>query len=367
MTNSCEPQLPSGLSYHRSNPAEYEGMKAHAGHYNQVKLPKYSKSPSGKKIRKGFRTISIPNNQLMSLQSEFSPALESLGVGIHPAAHAYRRSRGICTMAKKHVGKKFVLRVDLKDCFPSITFDMVNKALPANTPMKLRSMIRDFAFLDGGLPQGAPSSPLLSNLALYDLDVSLQRLADKWRFMGVAKRGSYPIRLTRMQPITYTRYCDDLVFSSDYRYLTHIIPKVRRLIWDYGLKVNEKKIIHSKYSSRQYVTGVVVNEKMSAPRAMRRFLRSEMHRITMDVVFGRSPKMHRVSSSGELADLNPDKPDYPFDVFRGKVAHVKHINPEQGAKLESLLNIMIEVHTVDQDHWSDATSEYTRKRKDTSK
>ena len=367
MTNSCEPQQAPVPSYFRSNLSQYEGMTAHAGLYREIQLPKYSKSPSGKKIPKGFRTINAPTTELKSLQLELMSALEAHGVGIHPAAHAYRRSRGICTMAKHHVGKKHVIRLDLKDFFSSVTVDMVFRALPPTLPQKLFNMIRDWCFLDGVLPQGAPSSPLLSNIALFHLDMDMQRLADSWRYMGVAKRGSYPANLARMQPIAYTRYCDDLVFSSDYRYMTHIIPKVRALIKDRGLHVNEKKVIHNTHSSRQYVTGVVVNEKMSAPRAMRRFLRSEMHRITMDVVFGRSPKMQRRDESGGLVDLNQQKPDFPFDVYKGKVAHIKHINPEQGAKLESLLNIMIEVHTVDQDHWSDATSEYTLKRNDTSK
>ena len=367
MTDRCEPQLSEVPSYFRSDLSQYEGKNAHAGLYNEIKLPKYSKSPSGKKIPKGFRTINAPSEELKSLQSELMDALQAHGVGIHPAAHAYRRSRGICTMAKNHVGKKHVIRVDLKDFFPSVTASMVLRALPADVPKALVTMIKNWCFLDGVLPQGAPSSPLLSNIALYQLDRDMQELADNWRFAGVAKRGTYPAKLTRFHPITYTRYCDDLVFSSDYRFMTHIIPKIRALISDHGLKVNEKKIIHSTYSGRQYVTGVVVNEKMSAPRAMRRFLRSEMHRVAMDVVFGRCPQMRKVDETGAELPLNPDKPDHPFAVYQGKVAHIKHINPEQGEKLEFLLNILIEIHTLDRDQWSDATSEYVLNRKDTSK
>lgn len=367
MTDRCEPQLSEVPSYFRSNLSQYEGKQAHAGLYQEIKLPKYSKSPSGKKIPKGFRTINAPIPALKNLQSELVSALEEYGVGVHPAAHAYRRSRSICTMARQHVGKKHVIRVDLKDFFPSVTREDVLNALPPNVPRKLRDMISNWCFLDGVLPQGAPSSPLLSNIALYGLDLDMQRLADSWRFAGVAKPGTYPQNLTRFYPITYTRYCDDLVFSSDYRYMTHIIPKIKALVSKRGFTVNPKKIIHTTYSGRQYVTGVVVNEKMSAPRGLRRWLRSDMHRIAMDAYFGRAQKMHKIDENGQEVPLNQDKPEYPFDVYKGQVAHVKHINTEQGEKLEALLNIMIEVHTLEQDQWSDATSEYVRKRKDTTK
>ncbi len=365
MTDRCEPQLSEVPSYFRSDLSQYEGNQAHAGLYQEIKLPKYSRSPSGKKIPKGFRTINAPIPALKSLQSELVSALEEHGAGVHPAAHAYRRSRSICTMARQHVGKKHVIRVDLKDFFPSVTRDHVLSALPKNLPLKLYHMISNWCFLDGVLPQGAPSSPLLSNIALYRLDEDMQRLVDRWRFAGAAAQGTYPQHLTRFYPITYTRYCDDLVFSSDYRYMTHIIPKIKALVSRKGFTVNPKKIIHTLHSGRQYVTGVVVNKKMSAPRRLRRWLRSAMHRITMDTYFGRAQKMHKIDEAGQEVHINPGRPEYPFDVFQGQVAHVKHINTEQGEKLESLLNIMIEVHTLEQDQWSDATSEYVHKRKDT--
>jgi retron-type reverse transcriptase len=116
---------------------------------------------------------------------------------------------------------------------------------------------------ENGLPQGAPTSPRLSNLVNYILDVRLTRLARRWKGQ-------------------YTRYADDITFSfpKDYpRHVRGVIQKTRRILKGLGYTLNHSKIRILRAHQRQTVTGLVVNDRVRISRRQRRLLRAVEHHL----------------------------------------------------------------------------------------
>lgn len=338
--------------------------KASSRHYYKFEIPK-EKKVRGKKVTVGVRQITAPKDDLKKLQTQLMRELRAYNVGVHDAAHAYRHARNINTMALPHVKKRRRLRLDLENFFPSVTEKMVLRALPKTVPRDLVIRIKNWCFLDGVLPQGAPSSPLLSNIALYGLDVRLAGLAKKWRLYSRADLPKeLPDRKVRFPAITYSRYCDDIVFSSNYVYLEELIHSIVGIIESYGLKVNPKKTHCASNSSRQCVTGIVVNEKLSVQRSTRKLLRAELHNLILDTANGKCPAMGRLNEDGDVVPLNIKNPDMPFCILQGQVAFVTSVCAEQGAPLKRQLDILIDVHTQPAERWSEGTIAYINKHAD---
>jgi RNA-directed DNA polymerase len=194
----------------------------------------------------------------------------------HPIAHAYARGRGIVSNAQQHVGKAWVLHLDLVNFFGSITQEMVFNAL--------KGLLLDFSHDEigvisrlccraGCLPQGSPASPILSNLVCFGMDEQLWALAQR---LG----------------LTVTRYSDDIYFSSTSAILPEEIAKVRgrgasqhvalglplKRIFDLqGFDVNFTKVRFQDRTGRQWVTGCVVNDRVNVPRAYYHAVRSRLH------------------------------------------------------------------------------------------
>ena len=170
--------------------------------------------------------------------------------------------RSIVTNAAKHKGAKVVVNIDLKDFFPSITKEMVASGTFKNKlePTEFKDVLR-FCFSKGRLPQGAPTSPAIANIVCWKLDVRLAALAAQpsWR-------------------ATYTRYADDLTFSSRKgRALHKIIPLITKVVEEEGFSVNTDKIRVMRHTGRISVTGLVVNRKVNLPREEARRLRAIFH------------------------------------------------------------------------------------------
>jgi RNA-directed DNA polymerase len=145
----------------------------------------------------GTRTIHAPIKPLKDIQ-------KALSVLLAPAyspslrVHGYVAGRSILTNADRHKRKRWVFRVDLKDFFPSINFGRVRGLFlspPFNYPDQVATLIAQICCHQNGLPHGAPTSPLVSNLTCRGLDRTLATLA-------------------RVERCHYTRYCDDLTFST---------------------------------------------------------------------------------------------------------------------------------------------------------
>ena len=210
-------------------------------------------------------------------------------------AHGFIHGRSIVSCAKEHTGKKFVLKLDLKNFFPSISRDMVYGAMFSElTPENVKIIIPaiELCLMDGRLPQGAPTSPAISNIVCKPLDMVLYGIAERFG-------------------LTYTRYADDLIFSSNDDTIYKVIPIIKSTIVKFGLVVNEKKVKVLKKHQRQTVTGLVVNAdgKTSVRRKKRMNLRAFMHQI----LIGKKP-LDRVN----------------INRLRGNVNLINMANPEQG-------------------------------------
>lgn len=249
------------------------------------------------------RWIEAPNEDLKRVQRKL---MHHIFYRIAPTkfAHGFIRGKSIVSNANEHVGKKFVLKMDLKNFFPSISKDMVYSSMEDildNVTGPVITKAIDLCLLKGRLPQGAPTSPALSNIYMRYVDLSL------W---GIAKK----------LKINYSRYADDLIFSSDSDILYKIIPIIKKCIARFNLAVNEKKVKVLKYYQRQSVTGVVVNSKPSVKSITRRKLRAYMHNI----IVGKVP-LDRVN----------------YNKLKGHVNFINMVNPEQGKWFEEKLRLII--------------------------
>jgi RNA-directed DNA polymerase len=162
--------------------------------------------------------------------------------------------------ARFHRNQKMVLSLDIKDFFASIKYGRVlNFYGTLGYSQSVRTLLAKLCTLDDALPQGAPTSPALSNLLSVRLD---KRLA------------SFALQ----NNLRYTRYADDITFSGKFN-PGKVISLVRTVVATEGLELNEKKTRLMERHQRQEVTGVVVNEKLQAPRDKRRNLRQAIYYI----------------------------------------------------------------------------------------
>jgi hypothetical protein len=239
--------------------------------------------------------------------------VEKLPVSEH--AHAFRRGRSIRTCAEPHVRKRFVLKLDLKDFFPSVTFARVRGLLIAygysypvattlgvlvteaeRQPVEVDGNVFHVPIGERHCVQGAPTSPGICNALLLRLDHRLAGLA--------GKRG-----------LVYTRYADDLAFSGDVdrNAANRVRALASRIIEEEGFRVNTDKTRLMGQGHRQTVTGVVVNQVLGLSRQERRRLRAMAHQL-------------RGNSSGEPRPaLNA--------MLRGKLAYLSMLNPSQAVQL----------------------------------
>ena len=257
----------------------------------------------------GKRLIMAPKRRLKAIQRRLlSLLVEKLPVSEH--AHAFRRGRNIRTGAEPHVGKRFVLKLDLKDFFPSVTVARVRGLLiaygysfPVATTLAvlMTESERQPVELNGDLfhvpvgqrhcVQGAPTSPGVCNALLRRLD---RRLA------GFAKKHS----------LIYTRYADDLSFSGevDRAQAAKLHSTISRIVSEEGFQINTAKTRFMSRGGRQTVTGVVVNQTLGLSRQERRRMRAAAHQLQ--------------SKTEPAADLLR---------LQGKVAYLSMLNPSQAA------------------------------------
>lgn len=232
------------------------------------------------KKRGGKRQICSPDNYLAFLQLCIAVLLNSL-YKPNENVFGFVNGKSIVDNAKKHCGKQFILNIDLKDFFNSITEDLVIEKLirqPYYFSYGVAKLISDLVTVQmpNGikcLPQGAPSSPLFTNIVADHMDVRLSRLSDKYG-------------------MTYTRYADDMTFSFD----LPVLKKLRKhgkikngirdiiqdIIKDEGFEINQKKCRFSFTNQQHEVTGLIVNEKVNVRRQYIKQIRTEIHNWEKD-------------------------------------------------------------------------------------
>lgn len=218
-------------------------------HYRKVEIPKKSG---------GTRSLSVPDELLKAIQRRITETL-LVYMPVSQYAKAYCCGSSTIRNAQPHVGRGLVLKMDILHFFDSIRYSAVkNAAFPETVYAEnLRTLLAMLCYCKDVLPQGAPSSPAITNIILHDFD---ERVG-QW---------------CREREICYTRYCDDLTFSGNI-HPKEVIGFVRAELKKQGFLLNGQKT-HLQYPSGcQTVTGIVVNEKLNIPADFRRSLRQELY------------------------------------------------------------------------------------------
>ena len=225
----------------------------------------YHEFSIAKRSGKGRRKINAPGAGLKRLQRRILKHL--LGrLEPHPAATGFRRGESFVTNAARHCGRDVVIHIDLVDFFPSIQAARVEHYF--RTIGWSRSASRTLTRLvthQDVLPQGAPTSPCLSNLVCRSLDSRLSKYLAKY-------------------DAVYTRYADDMTISLDgdsAAAVRNVIEVVLSIIRSEGFRPHlgqKKRLDVRRQHQRQSVTGLVVNQQVNLPRETRRWLRAVAHR-----------------------------------------------------------------------------------------
>lgn len=279
----------------------------------------YTSFPLRKK-NGGYRTIYSPSKNLKILQRKLAYIL-SLNFTPHNRAYGFIEKRSIVTNASEHLKKKFVLNIDLENFFESITFARVRKMfisyfkLNATVSTTLANIC---IHPDGFLPQGAATSPIVSNILTKSLDKELLKLS-------LESRG-----------VIYTRYADDITFSTNKKSFPRNISflnddeqvvlseKLIQIIKKNGFSVNKDKIRLQDRRGNQSVTGITVNEKLNVGRSYIRRIRSILNCIEKNID---NLDVAREIFECKYPFRQRAKGDYPemFLVLRGMITHVGHV------------------------------------------
>lgn len=242
----------------------------------------------------GVRTINAPNAELKTILRKLASRLDNYQQqiwkdnNISPnISHGFVKKKSILSNAKIHIKKRYVLNIDLMDFFGSFHFGRVvgffEKNKYFNLPHDVAVIFAQLTCYKGKLPQGAPTSPIITNLICQILDFRILALAKKFR-------------------LDYTRYADDLTFSTnDKNFInTHedFLSEINLIMSRAGFSINDEKTKLFFKDSRQTVTGLIVNQKPNIERDYYKKTKS------MALSLYKTGSFHIDGNEGSLAQLN---------------------------------------------------------------
>ena len=263
----------------------------------------------------GFRKIKAPKTKLKYVQKKLAVALLNYQKEISEnkkfifkLSHGFEKGKSIITNAKVHRNKRYVINFDLEDFFDSFHFGRVKGFFEKNKYFKLSEevalCIAQLTCYKGTLPQGAPTSPVITNLIAPILDFRLLKIAKKYK-------------------LDYTRYADDLTFSTNNIHFLDIkdefCDELTKEINKAGFKLNDNKTRLQFKDSRQIVTGLVVNKKINIERNFYKKTRAMAHSLYQNGEFfidGKKGTMKQLEGRFSFIDS--------IDKYNNKVDDIKH-------------------------------------------
>jgi len=293
-------------------------------HYHYKVLSKTSGS---------LRLIEAPKERLKAIQRKIlNEILERIPT--HPAVHGFRKGRSIQTFASPHVHRSVVLKMDLRDFFPSIRGPRIQalfrtagypepvadllggictNAAPHNLWSKLErgfdpsllQSARDL-YASPHLPQGAPTSPALANLCAYRVDCRLSGLAES-------------------AGAVYSRYADDLAFSGDEQFercVERFSLHAAAILMEERFTVHHRKTRIMRQGVRQYLAGLVVNSHINIVRTDFDCLKAILTNCVRHGAASQNREDHR---------------DFRAHLA-GRISNLEHVNPSKGERLRQLFN-----------------------------
>lgn len=275
--------------------------------YTSFEIPKKNGS---------FRQINAPSEDLKSIQKRIALSLwehqkyiwKENNIKSH-ISHAFQKEKSIITNAKVHQNKRYVLNLDLKDFFESFHFGRVKGFFEKNKyfllPKEVATVIAQLTCYKGHLPQGGPSSPVITNLICNNLDMRLLQISKKYK-------------------LNYTRYADDLTFSTNNKHFSDqyssFYEEIAKIIERSGFKINENKTRLQYGDSKQEVTGLTVNKKINVDRNYYKTTRSMAHSLyttgefkidgakgTINQLEGRFSFINHIDTYNNKINKNKDK------------------------------------------------------------
>ena len=280
---------------------------------------KLYKNFSIKKRSGDDRIISAPIPYLKSIQKKVSRCLYLIYKQKAPA-HGFARKRGILSNAKQHEIGKIIFNLDLENFFPTINFGRVRGMFmksPYNLSEGVATTLAQICCDDHGLPQGSPTSPIISNMVCARLDNEIQRIAIKHHFI-------------------YTRYADDITLSTTHKsFPAQVVnadkepgTELEKTILDNGFIINGKKTKLRDKNQRQKITGLVVNKFPNVQRSFVRDLRSLIYII----------KKHGLVKAQKIFEEKKKTKKKLIKVLIGKLNFLKHVRGEKNLIYQKLAN-----------------------------
>ncbi|MWW26434.1 reverse transcriptase family protein [Algibacter lectus] len=299
------------------------------------KISHYKRFQMAKKSG-GYRLISAPMPKLKKAQHWVLESVLNI-VSVHSNAHGCVIGRSIKTNAEPHVGKAVVINQDFKNFFPSVTYARIKGvflalgysnqvatifSLLCSEPKILDvSLLGEDYYAQRGerfLPQGAPTSPAITNILCEKLDFRLTGLANKYGF-------------------TYTRYVDDITFSGTHDSFDKITPLLkysRYVVNSENFNLHPEKLRIMKRNAKQEVTGVVVNEKTNIPKGDLKRFRALLFQIEKDGIEGK----YWTKGGNVLAQID------------GYANYIFQIEPEKGVLYKKRVNVILEKYNYKEKH-----------------
>ena len=317
----------------------YTDKVSKRSHYQQFAI---------KKKTGGNRLISAPMPRLKRVQYWILDQI-LMKQSVTEQAHGFVTGKSIVTNAEPHIGQALVINMDLKNFFPTISYPRIKglfmvqgfndevasilATLCSEPETQMVEMDQQRYFIHGNqrfLPQGAPTSPMISNLLCYRLDKRLQGLANKHDFK-------------------YTRYADDLTFSSSkYQAIKPLLNWVKSTVKEEGFTLHPDKTRVMHKGRRQEVTGIVVNQHLSLNRKVLKQFRALLFQLKKD---GVTDNQHW-GKGGEL-----------IATITGFAHYVRMVKPELGTKFLNQITEIKNIHgnALKQSHWAYSSNKFREK------
>lgn len=296
--------------------------------YKQPAAAKYQKFQIPKNAG-GTRDICAPLGAMKAVQRELATLLNECRAEIQmaaprrPLSHGFREGLSIVTNAHNHTARRYVLNVDLADFFPTFNFGRVRgfflKDKDFELHEKVATVLAQIACFENSLPQGSPCSPVIADMVAHLLDA---------RMVGLAKT----------MRVTYSRYADDLSFSTNQKAFPPELAKpsalgsaawvagdaLIKLVENAGFKLNPDKTRMQFRGSRQVVTGLTVNVKVNVSQAYWRSVRSMCHSL-----FATGEYYLPFPKPGSPPGTAPE-PIQSTDVLAGVLSHAYYVKRKSG-------------------------------------
>lgn len=267
----------------------------------------------------GMRQIAAPKTQLKTAQRKILGEILQKATPAG-AAHGFIKERSVLTGAKAHTaGPDVLVNIDLENFFPTITFERVRGLFQSfgysgyiasllamvctyceRMPLTVKGEVKYIKTSGRILPQGSPASPMITNILCRNMDKRIQGLCQKlW--------------------LTYTRYADDMSFSytgdANGFAIGSFLKSLGKIIESEGFHINNQKTHVLRRNSRQYITGIVINnEEIGVPKKWVKILKASIH------------------NAQKLRDSGADVPSKAIHEISGKIAWLKSVNEKRYQK-----------------------------------